>query len=174
MILGRPNDNLVALTLAATQGAWHADSQLSETIRDALQDRRSLVYMGIPLDASFLSARLLELAWALVGKRSWSLSARFHDPPECSAGLLSRCPLAQRSAVDKLKADWKALLSLELLRLTSRAADRLWKCIHFARNLPGRVMFVLFEAGRFEPSFPAGKHWSGPQCRQRCRCHVLG
>ena len=30
----RPKDNL-ALTLAATQGAWHADRQLSETIRDA-------------------------------------------------------------------------------------------------------------------------------------------
>ena len=161
----RPKDNL-ALTLAATQGAWHADRQLSETIRDALLDRKSLSYMGIPLGASFLLDRLLELTWALVEKRSWSLSARFHGPPECYAGLLSRCPLAQRSAVDKLKADWKALLSLELLRLTSRAADRLWQDIHFARNLPVRVMFVLFEAGRFEPSFLAGKHWSGPQCRQ--------
>ena len=169
----RPKDNL-ALTLAATQGAWHADRQLSETIRDALLDRQSLSYMGIPLGASFLSDRLLELTWALVEKRSWSLSARFHGPPECYAGLLSTCPVAQRSAVDKLKADWKALLSLELLRLTSRAADRLWQDIHFARNMAVRVMFVLFEAGRFEPSFLAGKHWSGPQCRQRCRCHVLG
>ena len=96
----------------------------------------------------------------------WSLAARFHGPPECYAGLLSRCPLAQRRAVDKLKADWKELLSLEYLRLRSRAADRLWQDIHFARNMPVRVMFVLFEAGRFEPSFLAGKHWSGPQCRQ--------
>ena len=122
--------------------------------------------MGIPLGASFLSARLPELAWALVGKRSWSLSARFHGPPECYAGVLSTCPMAQRRAVDKLKADWKALLDVELCRLTSGAADRLWQDIHVARNLPVRVMFVLFEAGRFEPSFLAGKHWSGPQCRQ--------
>ena len=121
---------------------------------------------GIPLGASFLSDRLLELAWALVEQRTWSLSARCHGPPECYAGLLSRSPLAQRSAVDKLKADWKALLSLELLRLTSRAADRLWQDIHCARNLPVRAMFVLSEAGRSEPGFPAGKHWSGPQCRQ--------
>ena len=34
MRVRRPKDNL-ALTLAATQGAWHADRQLSETIRDA-------------------------------------------------------------------------------------------------------------------------------------------
>ena len=130
--------------------------------------------MGIPLGASFLSDRLLELAWALVGKRSWSLAARLHAPPECYAGLLSRCPLAQRRAVDKLKSDWNALLVLELCRLTREAAGRLWQDIHFARNVPVRVMFVLLEAGRFEPSFPAGKHWSGPQCRQSCRCHVLG
>ena len=161
----RPKDNL-SLTLAATQGAWQADRQLSETIRDALLDRRSLSYMGIPLGTSPLSDRLLELTWALVGKRVWSLAARFHGPPECYVGLLSSCPLAQRRAVDKLKADWKVLMSLELLRLTSRVAESLWNDIHFARNLPVRVLFVLFEAGRFEPSFPAGKHWSEPQWRQ--------
>ena len=165
----RPKDNLLS-TLAATQGAWHADRQLSETFRDALLDRRSLSYMGIPLGTSLLSDRLLELTRALVGKRAWSLAARYHGPPECYAGLLSSCPLAQRSAVDKLKTYWKALSSLELLRLTSRIADRLWNDIHFARNLPVRVIFVLFEAGRFEPSFVAGKHWSGPQFAMSLPC----
>ena len=120
----RPQDN-VASTLAATQGRWHADRQLSETFRDALLDRQSLLYMGIPLGESLLSDRLLELTWALVGKRAWSLAARCHGPPERYAGLLSSCVLAQRSAVDSLRADWKRLLSLELLRLTSRVADRL-------------------------------------------------
>ena len=62
-----PKDNLT-LTLAAMQGAWHAARQLSETIRDALLDRQSLSYMGMPLGASFLSGRLLELTWALVEK----------------------------------------------------------------------------------------------------------
>ncbi len=158
----QPIDN-VSLTLAATQGAWHADRQLSGTFRDALLDSQSLSYMGIPLGTSLLSDRLLELTWTLVGRRAWSLAARYHGPPECYAGLLSSCPSAQHWAVDKLRADWKVLLSLELHRLKNRVADRLWKDIHFARNMPVRVVFVLFEAGKFEPNFPAGQHWPGPQ-----------
>ena len=166
----RPQDNL-ASTLAATQGRRHADRKLSETFRDALLDRWSLLYVGIPLGASLLSDRLLELTWALVGKRAWSLAARCHGPPERYAGLLSSCVLAQRSAVDSLRADWKRLLSLELLRLTSRVADRPWNDIHFVRSLPIHMIFVLFEAGKFEPGFLAGKLWSGPQLR--CHCHAI-
>ncbi len=118
--------------------------------------------MGLPLGTSPLTDRLLELTWALVGKRAWSLAARFHGPPECYAGLLSSCPLLQRRAANQLRDDWKAVLSLELRRLSDRVAERLWKDIHFARNMPIRVLFVLFEAGRFEPNFPAGKYWPWP------------
>jgi hypothetical protein len=158
----RQAKDTLSVTLAATQGAWHTDRQLSETFRDALQDRRSLSYMGLPLGTSPLTDRLLELTWALVGKRAWSLAARFHGPPECYAGLMSSCPLLQRRAANQLRDDWKALLSLELRRLSDRVAERLWKDIHFARNMPIRVLFVLFEAGRFEPNFPAGKYWPWP------------
>ena len=54
------------------------------------------------------------------------------------------------------------MVSLELRRLSDRVAERLWKDIHFARNMPIRVLFVLFEAGRFEPNFLAGKYWPWP------------
>ena len=158
----QPKDNL-SVTLAATQGAWLTDRQLSETFRDALLDPRSLCYIGLPLGRSPLTDRLLELTWALVGKRAWSLAARFHGPPECYAGLLSSCPLLQRRAANQLRDDWKALLALELRRLGNRVADRLWKDIHFARNMPIRVLFVLFEAQRFEPDVLAGKYWPWPQ-----------
>ena len=154
----RPKDNL-ASALAATQGAWHADSQLSGTVSDALLESKSLAYMEIPLGESLLSARLLELTWGLLGRRAWSLAARLHGPPECYAGFLSSQPVRQRWAADRLRADWKNLLALELLRLTSRAASALWMDIHFARNMPIRVMFVLFEVGKFDPAFPAGKRW---------------
>ena len=81
-----PHDNVRSI-LAATQGRWRADPQLSETFRNVLLNRQNLLYMDIPLGESLLANRLLELTWALVGKRAWSLAARYHGPPESYAGL---------------------------------------------------------------------------------------
>jgi len=149
----------LASTLAASQGAWHADRHLSETVRDALLDRGSLAFMGIPLGESLLADRLLRLTWGLIGRRTWSLAARLGGPPESYVGLLSPEPLSQHRAIERLRVEWKALLSLELLRLTNRTAEILWADIHFARNTPIRVMFVLFELGKFQPDFLPGKRW---------------
>ena len=57
-------------------------------------------------------------------------------------------------------------MSLELLRLTSNVADQLWNDIHFAWNMLVRVLFMLFEAGKWRANFAAGKHWPGPQRQQ--------
>ena len=149
----------LASTLAASQGGWHADRHLSETVRDALLDRVSLEFMDIPAGESLLADRLLRLTWGLLRRRTWSLAARLGGPPETYVGLLFPEPLLQRRAMELARVEWKRLLSLELLRLTSMTAEKLWADIHFARNTPVRVMFVLFELGKFRPDFLPGKHW---------------
>ncbi len=145
-------------TLAATQGRWHSDPHLSETVRDALLDPTSLSYMGIEPGSSVMLARLLQLTLSILSHRTWSLAVRHHGPPECYAALLSAQADHAQRAVEQLRKNWQTLLSLEQLRLTYPVAEKLWNDIPFARSSPIRLLHVYFEAAQFRSDSRVGKH----------------
>ncbi len=145
-------------TLAATQGRWHSDPHLSETVRDALLDPSSLSYMGIEPGSSVMLGRLLQLTWSILSHRAWSLAVRHHGLPECYAGLLSARADHAEQAVGQLRTNWRTLLALEQLRLTYPAAEKLWTVSPFVRSSPIRLLHVFFEAAQFRSDCRVGKH----------------
>ena len=81
----------------------------------------------------------------LLGQRAWSMAARHHAPPQTYVGLLSRCPLRQRRAMDQMGREWATLLMLEQRRLVHTPACRLWKDLSFVQMRPLRLLWALCE-----------------------------
>ena len=128
---------------------WMQDPQLADLVTNAFHSPPSLSYMDVPPAHSVLSSRIVSVVWNLLGQRAWSLAARHHGPPQSYVGLLSRSHLRQRSAMQHLERDWKALAQLEQRRLTFSPALRLWTDIQYAKVRPLRLLWALCEGSKY-------------------------
>ena len=115
--------------------------------------------MGIPAGVSVAAKRLLALTWQLISHRAWSQAARYGGPPESYSGVLSSEPARRDETIRRLEADWQRLLRLELRQLTCPTAAALRQDCHHARSTPIRVMFCLFEVGKFRTDFTPARFW---------------
>ena len=144
-----PKEGLAELA-ALGDGAWMRDPQLADLVANALHSAASLSYMNVPPAHSVMTNRIVSLTWRLLSQRAWSLAARHHGPPQSYVGLLSRSHLRQRSAMQRLERDWKALAQLEQRRLEFAPALRLWKDIQYSRVRPLRLLWALCEASKYD------------------------
>ena len=140
-----PSDGLTELNQNA-DGKWMRDPQLIDLVSNALHAMPSLAYMDVPPAQSVIAGRIVSVVWNLLAHRSWSLAARHHGPPQSYIGLLSSRHLRQRSAMQLVEQEWKALALLEQRRLTWAPAKRLWDDLQYARLRPLRLFWALCES----------------------------
>ncbi len=153
-----PRDGLLAL-LATSQGKWAEDPHLRATVRDTLRDRDNLTFMGITgcsVTTKKLAQRALLLMWHILANRAWSLATRNYCPPECYVGLLSGSPQKAQVAAESMRDNWRMLMRLEQQRLQLPVAHRLWGDIHFASEMPIRMLHLFFEQAKFNPACTRG------------------
>ena len=144
-----PKQGLVELASNADR-RWMRDPQFADLITNAFHSVPSLSYMDLPPAHSVMSSRLVSLVWNLLSHRAWSLAARHHSPPQRYVELLSHSHLRQRSAMQMVEREWKALAQLEQRRLTLPAAMRLWSDMQYARLRPLRLFWALCEGFNFD------------------------
>ena len=117
----RTSKHGLAELLALAEGRWMSDPQFGDLVTNSLHCSASLSYMEVQAANSKLSDRIVSLMRLLLGQRAWSMAARHHAPPQTYVGLLSRCPLRQRRAMDQMGREWATLLMLEQWRLVHAA-----------------------------------------------------
>jgi hypothetical protein len=164
--------------LTKTRGRWMRDPQLYEIVSNCFghgllasncsglglpaSTRKSFVDVlsdiGMAEGPSRLAEKMCTLSLVLMGHRAWSMAVRHHGPPECYADLLSSVEDQAQRAANDLKKNWQALLRLEQRSLTYAPAKRLLEDIHYARNMPVRLLHVLFERDKFRSSCRPGLH----------------
>lgn len=85
----------------------------------------------------------LELAWAFLSERIWSLAARHECPPESYAGYFVPGQAAQ--VVATMMREAAAMYWLEKRKLADTVAADVWRDCHCAQSKPVRMMFAFFE-----------------------------
>jgi len=153
-----PEDNLKDLAGSCRTG-WVS---LRETIQFVCHNTANLEYMGLLEDGcEEMLSRTLSLTLHLLGNRAWSILVRCGGPPECYIGVL---PLAgtqefnRQVVANMMQMHWKRLNLLEQARLINIIAQKLFDDIAFARSMPLRLMFCLFEREKFSCRSERGLH----------------
>ena len=104
-------------------------------------------------DAEKLCDNAAMLGLHLVCNRAYSSMVEYALPPLLYAPVLSDDRALRSQCLRRMKGDWSTLLQLELLSCTSPAAKLLLDDLYFAKSHPNRILFMLFERGRWSVDF---------------------
>ena len=146
-----------ALAYSIRNVDWGREKHLYNTLYNACVHEEYMEDMQMPFGNSKIGTDVLQFAWRLVGRRSWSLT-KHSCPPESYARILQvGSPEIQRQTAEKLKREHLNFLKLEADRHTVPAANDLWKDIIFLLSRPVRILFEFFKRDRYSPDSPAGQ-----------------
>ena len=72
-----------------------------------------------------MAAKVVEIAWTLLGHRCWSMAVRHHEAPNVYMGLTSPNPDTRKAAASLMKQHWERLMAFEQRSLEYDQASKL-------------------------------------------------
>ena len=150
-------DNAVANHCNMALGGWQDEVQriCCSCFSDIAKIGRSR-FMDITANPEAASSDLLrrvDLGIALMAERSWSSIASYGTPPVKYANVLHENEETRNASAATMQRDWASILELEREAHERIEAHEICDdCAYMLQNVV-RVMFMLFERGRFSPSY---------------------
>ncbi len=144
----------LAYSIRMAKGGWQ--EELRRTFQEALEVERHLVELGLDWNAAAHEvaqqqstvAVLVDFCCKLNANRAWSQMVH-ESPPHAYAGLLSREAVAKGAAMERLRRDLSALISLEQKVHTDPAAQQAFQDCRDLFSAPVRLLMAVCERDKF-------------------------